>query len=376
MGSVKMKFIVVASLLFGIALGAPKNIKQVSETLPYTVVATHNVGDQSFEERNYEGGVKWVCTNSEMTDDNEMFMTLFQYIDGANSENENIDMTTPVSTKWQEDGFHEECFYLNQEHQANPPKPNSPNVYIVVRPAMTVFTRIVTRPMSAVDWMEESSALDNMIGSLGFEVESDVVYINGYSGPGSTHPKSEMWKIKKSLKNVKEDLETVPYLVVATWTVGQNSFEERIYDAGMKWVCTESNNDNEMFQKLYQYIAGSNSANENIDMTTPVSTKWHKGELHEECFYLNNEHQANPPKPNSPDVYIVTRPAMIIYTRIVTKHFWHQMTVADWMQESRDLNKMIEAMGFKIKEDEMYINGYTSPMAFNQRSELWKVKEM
>ena len=78
-----------------------------------------------------------------MTDDNEMFMTLFQYIDGANSENENIDMTTPVSTKWQEDGFHEECFYLNQEHQANPPKPNSPKVYIVVRPAMTVFTRFV-----------------------------------------------------------------------------------------------------------------------------------------------------------------------------------------------------------------------------------------
>ena len=78
-----------------------------------------------------------------MTDDSEMFMTLFQYIDGANSENENIDMTTPVSTKWQEDGFHEECFYLNEEHQANPPKPNSPDVYIVIRPAMTVFTRFV-----------------------------------------------------------------------------------------------------------------------------------------------------------------------------------------------------------------------------------------
>ena len=90
----------------------------------------------------------------------------------------------------------------------------------------------------------------------------------------------------------------------------------------MNWVCTESNNDNEMFQKLYQYIAGSNSANENIDMTTPVSTKWHKGELHEECFYLNNEHQANPPKPNSPDVYIVTRPAMIIYTRYVLSYLF------------------------------------------------------
>ena len=30
-------------------------------------------------------------------------------------------------------------------------------------------------------------------------------------------------KIKKSLKNVKEDLETVPYTVVATHHVGQNS---------------------------------------------------------------------------------------------------------------------------------------------------------
>ena len=92
---------------------------------------------------------------------------------------------------------------------------------------LSVFTiyycRIVTKPMSAVDWMEESYALDIMIGTLGFKVESDVVYTNGYSGPGSAHPKSEMWKIKKSLKNVKEDLETVPYTVVATHHVGQDS---------------------------------------------------------------------------------------------------------------------------------------------------------
>ena len=72
-----------------------------------------------------------------------MFRTLFQYIAGDNAENENIDMTTPVSTKWQKHALHEECFYLNQEHQANPPKPNSPNVYIIARQAMTVFTRFV-----------------------------------------------------------------------------------------------------------------------------------------------------------------------------------------------------------------------------------------
>ncbi len=52
------------------------------------------------------------------------------------------------------------------------------------------------------------------------------------------------------------------------------------------------------------------------------------------------------------------------------------MTVEEWMQESSDLDKMIQSLGFKVKSDEMYINGYTSPWAFNQRSELWKIKEM
>merc|ERR1712203_1293435 len=106
--SIKMKFF-VATLVIGLALGAPKGSQKDIETVPYTVVATHHVGDQSFEERYYEGGVKWVCTKSK--DDSEMFRTLFQYISGANSENENIDMT-PVSTKWQKHALHEECFYL------------------------------------------------------------------------------------------------------------------------------------------------------------------------------------------------------------------------------------------------------------------------
>ena len=76
-----------------------------------------------------------------------------------------------------------------------------------------------------------------------------------------------------------------------------------------------------MFQKLFAYISGSNSNNENIDMTTPVSTKWHQidentGNWDEECFFLNREHQSNPPEPTASDVYIVSRPAMTIYTRL------------------------------------------------------------
>ena len=84
-------------------------------------------------------------------------------------------------------------------------------------------------------------------------------------------------------------------------------------------ITEEGEIGNDMFQKLYQYITGSNSENENIDMTTPVSTKWHRVDKNhmenEECFYLNDAHQENPPKPTDSDVYIVTRSAMNIFTR-------------------------------------------------------------
>merc|ERR1712241_406726 len=391
MGSVKMKLL-IASLIVGLALGAPQSNRKDLETVPYTIVATHHVGDGSFEERNYEGGIKWVCTKSVIIDvtdnDNGMFQKLFNYITGSNSENINIDMTTPVSTKWQNgqitDGSsieHEMCFYLNKAHQNNPPKPTSSDVYIVTSPAMTVYTRKISHRMNHQEWMDESSALDKMIASLGFEAKSDEIYVNGYSDPMSINQRNELWKIKKPSQGAKANLETVPYTVVATHHVGKNSFEERNYEGGLKWVCTKSDSGNDMFQKLFAYISGSNSNNENIDMTTPVSTKWHQidentGNWDEECFFLNREHQSNPPEPTASDVYIVSRPAMTIYTRILTKNFWHHMTEAEWIKESNALDQMIDSMGFQVKSDEIYINGYSSPWAFRQRSELWKVKEM
>ena len=44
--SIKMKFF-VATLFIGLALGAPQGSQKDLETAPYTVVATHHVGDQS-----------------------------------------------------------------------------------------------------------------------------------------------------------------------------------------------------------------------------------------------------------------------------------------------------------------------------------------
>merc|ERR1719495_2387280 len=267
----------VTSLLIGLALGAPKSIEKDLETVPYTIVATHHVGDDSFEERDYEGGLKWVCTKSK-GNDNGMFQKLYQYIAGANSENENIDMTIPVSTKWDNTGVHEECFYLNKEHQLNPPKPSSPDVYIITRPAMTIYTRKISKhfwhQMTVQEWMKESADLDKMIESLGFKAKSDEMYVNGYTSPMAFNQRSELWKIKETEKSSYESLETVPYTVIATHHVGKNSFEERNYEGDIKWVCTKSDSDGGMFMKLFQYISGANSENENIDMTTPVSTKW------------------------------------------------------------------------------------------------------
>merc|ERR1712241_8638 len=173
---------------------------------------------------------------------------------------------------------------------------------------------------------------------------------------------------------VREKYETAPYKVVATHYVGFNTFEEREYEE-IKWVCTPSNNEHEMFSNLYEYISGHNAENENMDMTTPVSKKMGSDGISEEGFYLNRKHQHNPPEPASPNVYFVTRPAMTVFTRRVDKYFWHFITNEEWMKESAELDEMIHTAGLHVKSDEMYISGYTSPWTFHQRSELWKIKE-
>jgi hypothetical protein len=167
---------------------------------PYAVVATYEVGSNSFEERNYEGGKNWACVNN-ANSDNRMFMTLFGYISGANVGNKEIAMTIPVSTKWTKlsDGtFQKEmCFYLSEEYQANPPQPTNSRVYIVNRPAMTIYTRKVPGYMDDEDWLEESQTLDSMIGSKSFQVKSDEFYANGYNSPMQFwNRRNEPWKVK------------------------------------------------------------------------------------------------------------------------------------------------------------------------------------
>ena len=76
-----------------------------------------------------------------------------------------------------------------------------------------------------------------------------------------------------------------------------------------------------MFMKLFRYISGSNVGGNKIKMTVPVSMRMRKLNRDsfekEMCFYLDSANQANPPQPTNADIYIVNRPAMNIYTRLV-----------------------------------------------------------
>ena len=158
-----------------------------------------------------------------------------------------------------------------------------------------------------------------------------------------------------------------------------------------------------MFMKLFGYISGANVGENEIKMTVPVSMKMrgNKNSFEKEmCFYLDNEHQSNPPQPTNRDVYIVNRPAMNVYTRFVNVHLSYlnhyfklhkiifnkrndlfsrrqggYMNNDEWFEEAKALDDMIATKGLQVNNEHFYANGYNSPMQFwNRRNEVWKVK--
>ena len=151
-------------------------------------------------------------------------------------------------------------------------------------------------------------------------------------------------------------------------------FEERAYGVDM-WVCTKQiitdiTGEDGMFMKLFEYITGANDREEEIQMTSPVSTmrqKSTKGEIHEKCFYM---YEKNPPKPTNEDVYIVKREAMNVYTRTVMK----RMSEKDWLNESASMDKLVASQKLKIKENVWYTAGYSDPFSTVQKNEAWKIK--
>merc|ERR1712012_1154260 len=163
-------------------------------------------------------------------------------------------------------------------------------------------------------------------------------------------------------------------LFVLTFESNGEKFEERAYGVDM-WVCTKQlitdiTSDNGTFMKLFEYITGANDRGEDIEMTSPVSTKrqkYIKGEIHEQCSYL---YEKDPPKPTNEEVYLVKREAMNVYTRTAMK----RMSEKDWLNESAAMDKLVKSQKLKAKDNVWYAAGYSAPFSAIQKNEVWKVK--
>eukprot|EP00088_Acartia_fossae_P002214 TRINITY_DN10879_c0_g1_i1.p1 TRINITY_DN10879_c0_g1~~TRINITY_DN10879_c0_g1_i1.p1 ORF type:complete len:361 (+),score=116.59 TRINITY_DN10879_c0_g1_i1:36-1118(+) len=131
-----------------------------------------------------------------------------------------------------------------------------------------------------------------------------------------------------------------------------------------------------MFMQLFKYISGVNKEGQEVEMTRPVSThhavkEQREGgdlEVQEMCFYIPQEHQANPPQPlDTSPVYIHTRPNMRVYVR---RFGGYLMAAEEWSEQRELLETLL--FGKAHNQNEYYTNGYNSPMElFNRRNEVW-----
>ncbi|XP_053145299.1 heme-binding protein 2 isoform X2 [Hemicordylus capensis] len=128
-----------------------------------------------YEIRQYEPA-KWVCTSVKTVEwdsaINTGFMKLFNYIKGKNEK---------------------------AQHQANPPKPTEPDVFIENRPAITVFVRSFGGFAKAKKNQEEILALAESLKRDGKAFQERVYYSAGYDSPFKLlNRHNEVWLIKRS----------------------------------------------------------------------------------------------------------------------------------------------------------------------------------
>merc|ERR1711973_411623 len=155
------------------------------------------------EERLYPAR-RWVCTKKisradESDPKSGMFWSLFKYIQGANSGEIKIDMTTPVTTKVEEDSdtssvSYEMCFYIGEAHQSNPPTPSNTRVYIKEEGERKILTRRVGGWMNPDKWATEANELKEVLVEKGLQFSNESLYQVGYDAPSKAwNRRNEVW---------------------------------------------------------------------------------------------------------------------------------------------------------------------------------------
>eukprot|EP00486_Rosalina_sp_Unknown_P005503 CAMPEP_0201568060 /NCGR_PEP_ID=MMETSP0190_2-20130828/8912_1 /ASSEMBLY_ACC=CAM_ASM_000263 /TAXON_ID=37353 /ORGANISM="Rosalina sp." /LENGTH=205 /DNA_ID=CAMNT_0047988765 /DNA_START=92 /DNA_END=709 /DNA_ORIENTATION=- len=167
-----------------------------------------------------------------------------------------------------------------------------------------------------------------------------------------------------SLQNITENGQTV---------------DMRKYPAQL-WVSTnitdEDFNDalNTGFNRLFEYINGSNEAGMSIDMTAPVLDyiiSDGRKEVYVVSFYVPYAYQPPnkaPPKPSNPTVYIETKPEITVG---VIAFDGFENPREDQVEEDK-VCKVLSKDGIQYDENDWFFAGYDPPFRVTGRhNEVW-----
>jgi len=427
------------------------------ETMPFEIIEKNQ--RYGYEIREYEAS-KWVCTeevknmdedpyeNWRQRFDNDgrrammqisaeekrkekkgMFMKLFKYIIGVNSEATEIDMTTPVTTKRTKLALnrekHQMCFWTGSEWENKElPKPIKDDVYFETRKPMQVFVKKFSGyALSMAEWNEKLIELSNNIKDRKDVETPETHFTISYSSPFVEENKrrNEVW-IKRdptmtmanaqkfggfsavSLPSKFTSADELTELLEHNTIDKGDDYEVRVYPAS-KWACTKEydidpikdpmndwqdnfdNNPflamsssewkdlpmNKMFKSLYRYIIGLNDDNIEIDMTRPVINKMipqRRTRKYDEemCFWLGREYdRKEPPRPIDRKVDIKELDEMTFYVR---EYGGFSLSHEDIAKEYNRLK--FDLRGKLYDENIFYSVGYNSPFTMqNRRNEIW-----
>eukprot|EP00484_Ammonia_sp_Unknown_P013864 CAMPEP_0197072184 /NCGR_PEP_ID=MMETSP1384-20130603/209971_1 /TAXON_ID=29189 /ORGANISM="Ammonia sp." /LENGTH=204 /DNA_ID=CAMNT_0042510999 /DNA_START=56 /DNA_END=667 /DNA_ORIENTATION=- len=165
-------------------------------------------------------------------------------------------------------------------------------------------------------------------------------------------------------------------------SIDHQTVEIRIYESAM-WASTVVANtdfkdaEDTGFQRDFDYIDGDNSAQEKINMTSPVSTYVQPAQgpfcttNFTVSFYVPYAYQppnAGPPKPSQADVQLVTLPQLTVGV-LSFDGFGEQDVV---IAEAATLSKLLSQSGLQYDQENWFYAGYDPPFRITGRhNEVW-----
>ncbi|KAM9435589.1 heme-binding protein 2 [Clarias gariepinus] len=132
------------------------------------------------------------------------------------------------------------------------------------------------------------------------------------------------------------------------------------------------------FKRLFKYIQGTNEKQVTVDMTAPVTCHINPG-AEPACegsftvaFYVPEAHQAEPPKPSIPEIFVENRKEFTVFVRT----FGGFANAQNSHDEMLKLMESLKRDGKSFKEVPYYRVGYDSPFKLvNRKNEIWLEQE-